>query len=97
MLRLLWEAFFLIGIWEMWRVESGSEPLGEHLIMVYRWLQFMWLQLEVVGGPVGVGSEPFEPQTGPQTGPKRPRPDGVKHRSALRRVRCLLSGGLDCS
>jgi hypothetical protein len=52
-LRLLWEAFFLIGIWEMWRVESGSEPLGEHLSMVYQWLQFMWLQLEVVG--VGLG------------------------------------------
>jgi hypothetical protein len=47
-LRLLWEAFFLIGIWEMWRVESGSEPLGEHLSMVYQWLQF-----EVVG--VGLG------------------------------------------
>ena len=53
-LRLLWEAFFLIGFWEAWRVESGSEPLGEHLSMVYRWLQLMWLQLEVVGGPVGV-------------------------------------------
>ena len=23
-LRLLWEAFFLIGIWETWRVESGK-------------------------------------------------------------------------
>ena len=31
-----WEAFFLIGIWEMWRAESGSEPLGEHLSMVSR-------------------------------------------------------------
>ena len=36
-------------------MESGSEPLGEHLIMVYR-----WLQLEDVGGQVSVGSEAFE-------------------------------------
>ena len=78
-----WEAFFLIGIWEMWRVESGWCISGYNSCGCnWRW-----------SGSVRAGSEPFEPQTGPQTGPKRPRRDGVKHRSALRRVRCLLSGG----
>ncbi len=31
------------------------------------WLQLMWLQSEIVRGPVGVDWGPFGPQTGPKS------------------------------
>jgi hypothetical protein len=49
---------------------------------LWMWLQLMWLQFEVVRGPVGViwgrsgaGFRPKGPQTRPRIDPTRPRPD----------------------
>ena len=54
--------------WHLGNVESGEWKRAPGRAPQHG---VTWLQLEVVGDPVGVGLEPFEPQTGPQTGPKR--------------------------
>ena len=58
MLHLLWEAFFLIGFGEMWRVESEASPWASTSAW-YWWQQLMRLHLEVVGGLVGVDLSRF--------------------------------------
>ncbi len=59
------DSFFMLG---------RTSGIGD-LVM---WLQFMWLQFEVVRRPVGsfgVDLGPVLGRVGPQVDPKRPRPD----------------------
>ncbi len=52
----------------------SKQRLGD----LWMWLQLMWLQFEVVRGPVGVVRDRFEAQRNPnrpQIDPKRHRPD----------------------